>query len=135
VKSALGERCYPYALGILRIVIGFTFWQHGLSKFGFIEGRVREFPELTWFAGVLEIVGGLLIALGVFTKPLAFLLSGQMAAAYFLSHAPQGFWPLLNGGEPAVMYCFMFLFLAVAGGGKFSVDAWMEKKIGARVWL
>jgi putative oxidoreductase len=122
-------------LSILRIVIGFTFWQHGLAKFGFLEGRIREFPELTWFAGVLEIVGGLLIALGIFTKPLAFLLSGQMAFAYFLSHAPDGFWPLLNGGEPAVLYCFTFLFLAVAGAGKLSVDSWLERRIGARAWM
>jgi putative oxidoreductase len=122
-------------LSIFRIVVGLLFWQHGLAKFGFLEGRIREFPELTWFAGVLEIVGGLLIALGVFTKPLAFVLSGQMAFAYFLSHAPDGFWPLLNGGEPAVLYCFTFLFLAVAGAGKFSVDAWLESRIGARAWL
>ena len=135
MKSALAEKCYPYVLSLFRIVIGFTFWQHGLSKFGFIEGRVREFPELTWFAGVLEIVGGPLIALGILTKPVAFLLSGQMAFAYFLSHAPRGFWPLLNGGEDAVMYCFIFLFFAVSGASKISVDAWLRDIIGDRAWL
>jgi putative oxidoreductase len=74
-------------------------------------------------AGVLEIVGGILLLLGLFTRPVAFLLAGEMAAAYFIVHAPQGFWPLLNRGELAALYCFLFLYLAAAGGGPWSVDA------------
>ena len=104
------ERFQPYALAILRITSGFMFWQHGLQKFGILEGRPREFPDLTWFAGVLEIFGGPLIALGVWTRTVAFLLSGQMAVAYFRSHAPRDFWPILNGGEAASCSALSFCF-------------------------
>ena len=124
------ERFQPYALAILRITSGFMFWQHGLQKFGMLEGRVREFPDLTWFAGVLEIVGGPLVALGVWTRPVAFLLSGQMAVAYFRSHAPRDLWPILNGGEAAFLFCFIFLFLATAGPGAISVDDWIGRRSG-----
>ncbi len=106
------------------------FWQHGLQKFGMLEGRVREFPELTWFAAWLEIVGGPLIALGVWTRPVAFLLSGQMAVAYFRSHAPRDFWPILNGGEAAFLFCFIFLLLATVGPGAISVDSWIGRRSG-----
>ena len=133
--SNLTAKFYPYVLTIVRVMIGFMFWQHGLQKFGYLEGRVRAFPELTWFAAVLELFGGALIAFGIFTRPLAFLLSGQMAVAYFLSHAPGGFWPILNGGERAFLFCFIFLFLVVAGPGKLSLDGWIEKKFGTRSWM
>ena len=86
-----------------------------------------KFPELPWFAGILELVGGALIALGILTRPVAFLLSGEMAVAYFMAHAPHGFWPILNHGELAVLYCFVFLFLAAHGGGPYSVDARRRK--------
>jgi putative oxidoreductase len=84
---------------------------------------------LIWVAGVLEFFGGLCILLGVWTRPVAFLLSGQMAAAYFLGHAAKDFWPLLNRGELAVLYCFVFLFLAAAGGGPFTVNRLWQKRV------
>jgi len=84
--------------------------------------------SLVGLAGVLEFFGGALILLGLFTRPTAFLLSGQMAAAYFMAHAPKGFWPLLNKGELAALYCFVFLFLSIAGGGPWSLDRLMNKK-------
>jgi putative oxidoreductase len=76
-----------------------------------------------WFAGFLETFGGLLLLVGLFTRPVAFLLSGEMAFAYFIGHAPQGFWPVLNQGHPAVLFCFLFLYLSAAGGGPWSLDA------------
>ena len=78
---------------------------------------------MLWVAGMLETWGGLLLGLGLFTRPVAFLLCGQMAVAYFTAHAPQGFWPVLNGGELSVLYCFLFLYFCVAGGGSYSLDA------------
>jgi putative oxidoreductase len=123
-------------LGLLRFTTGFMFFQHGLQKLGLLEGRVRTFPELTWFAMVLEFLGGALIILGLFTRPVAFLLSGQMAVAYLLSHAVRGgFWPIINGGERAYLFCFIFLFMAFAGPGAYSLDGWMQKKIGNRWWM
>jgi putative oxidoreductase len=78
--------------------------------------------SLSWTAGALELVGGALLALGLFTRPVAFILCGEMAFAYFLSHAPRGFFPVLNGGDAAILYCFVFLYLAFAGGGPWSLD-------------
>jgi putative oxidoreductase len=135
VISARVEQFNPYTLSILRITTGFMFLQHGLQKFGVLEGRIREFPELTWFAGAIELFGGALIALGVLTRPIALLNSGEMAFAYFLSHAPGGFWPVLNSGERAYLFCFIFLFIATAGPGRFSVDGWIAKKFGHRRWM
>jgi putative oxidoreductase len=114
----------PRMLSILRIIAGLLFMQHGLSKlFGFPSAAMHPpFLTLLWFAGVLECFGGALVALGLFTRVAAFLLSGEMAVAYFMVHAPQGFFPLLNHGELAVLDCFVFLFLAVAGGGEWSLD-------------
>ena len=120
------DSCRPRVLSILRIVTGFLFMQHGGQKmFGFPAPQRFEFElfSLIGAAGVLEVFGGLLILVGLFTRPIAFLLSGQMAFAYFFAHAPMGFWPIVNGGELAVMYCFVFLFFSVAGGGTWSVDA------------
>jgi putative oxidoreductase len=116
----------PRLLSILRIVTAFLFIQHGSMKLlGFPPSEA--FPglnlfSLTWFAGALELFGGLLVLLGFFTRPVAFILSGEMAFAYFMAHAPHGFFPILNRGELAVLYCFVFLYLAVAGGGVWSVD-------------
>lgn len=122
----------PRLLGLLRIVIGFLFLQHGSAKLLHVP-HMEMFDGLQLFslmglAGVLELVGGVLILIGLFTRPVAFVLSGQMAVAYFMAHAPQGFLPLLNQGELAVVYCFVFLYLAVAGAGAYSVDAARGKR-------
>jgi putative oxidoreductase len=117
----------PRILSVMRIIIGFLFVTHGAQKlFGFpaaIPGGQPELLSLTGIAGILEFVGGLLILMGLFTRPTAFVLSGMMAVAYFMAHAPQGFWPLLNKGEIAVLYCFVFFYMAFAGGGVWSLDA------------
>ncbi len=117
----------PRLLSVLRIVTAVLFLQHGTAKFfGFPHVDAfdnMQFASLLGAAGVLEIVGGLLILIGLFTRPVAFILSGFMAVAYFMAHAPQGFYPLLNQGELAVLYCFVFLYLSAAGGGAWSADA------------
>jgi putative oxidoreductase len=116
----------PRALSLLRIVAGLLFLEHGLSKF---FGFPAPFPmavapfSLLGAAGALEIVGGALVAIGLFTRPVAFVLSGQMAVAYFIAHFPKGLYPLGNGGDAAVLYCFIFLYIAAAGAGPWSVDA------------
>src|SRR5262245_9909256 len=109
-------RFAPHLLSVLRIMAGLLFLEHGTSKlfdFPHVEmpTAVMMF-SLPWVAGVLEVVGGTLMALGLFTRPVAFILSGEMAFAYFLAHAPQGFYPILNKGEGAILYCFVFLYLA-----------------------
>jgi putative oxidoreductase len=123
------EAWQPRALAALRIVVGFLYLQHGTAKLLHVP-HVAEFDSLqvlslVGFAGMLEITGGLLLFLGLFTRLIAFILSGEMAVAYFLGHAPQGhfFAPALNRGEEAVLYCFIFLFLSVAGGGAWGIDA------------
>ena len=119
------SRWSPRVLSVLRIVTAFLFMQHGGQKlFGFPapSQAAHALLSLMGVAGVLEFFGGLLLLLGLFSRPVAFLLSGQMAVAYFMVHAPQGFWPLLNRGDLAVLFSFVFLYLAVAGGGSWSVD-------------
>ncbi len=121
----------PRILGIMRIVAGFLFLQHGTAKL-LGTPHIAMFDGLQVFsliglAGILELVGGLLILIGLFTRPAAFILSGEMAVAYFMAHAPHGLLPILNQGELAVMYCFVFLYLSVAGGGEFSLDAMRRK--------
>lgn len=112
-----------YAHALLRIVAGFTFSMHGLQKlFGLLGGHRVQLLSLLGLAGVLESVGGLLILLGLFTRPVAFVLCGEMAVAYFKTHNPRGFWPATNGGELAVLYCFIFLLLMAAGAGPLSLD-------------
>lgn len=125
--SALIGTWTPRMLGILRIVIGFLFLQHGTAKLLGIP-HVAMFDGLQLFsliglAGILELVGGVLIIFGLFTRITAFILSGEMAVAYFMAHAPSGPLPILNHGELAVMYCFVFLYFAFAGAGAFSIDA------------
>ena len=114
-------------LSVLRIVAAFLFMAHGTQKlFGWPATEPRptvELMSLFGLAGVLETFGGLLLLLGLFTRPVAFLLAGEMAVAYFKAHAPQGFWPLLNRGEVPVLFCFLFLYLAATGGGPWSLDA------------
>ena len=125
----------PYVHSLLRIVAGFTFSLHGAQKllgaFGGMGGKgaTAQFLSLMWAAGALELVGGLLILVGLLTRPVAFLLCGEMAVAYFMSHAPRGFWPIRNGGELAVLYCFLFLFLFAAGPGPWSLDRLLGKKV------
>ena len=116
----------PRLLSVLRIVAGLLFVEHGTAKllhFPHVDMfDTLQLFSLLGFAGVLELAGGALVALGLFTRPAAFLLSGEMAAAYFMVHAPQNFYPVLNGGEAAVLFCFIFLYLAAAGGGEWSLD-------------
>src|ERR1700739_4643918 len=125
--AALRLNSQPYMLSILRIMIGMLYMEHGLAK-------ILDFPHqsnhVTYalftlnpgVQGLLELVGGLLLALGLFTRTVAFILAGDMAVAYFMAHAPRGFFPLLNGGELAIVYCFVFLYFWVAGGGEGSLD-------------
>ena len=117
------------ALSVLRIIAGFLFTAHGGQKLlGFPAPPSHPFDlfTLSGFAGVLELFGGILLLIGLFTRPVAFILSGEMAFAYFLAHAPQNFWPIINRGELAVLYCFVFLYLAFAGGGPWSLDHWLR---------
>lgn len=118
-------RFSPQILSILRIMTALLLLQHGLSKFFGFPMAMNTPPmfSLFWFAGVIEIVGGLLLLIGLFSRWAAFILSGELAFAYFIGHAPKGFYPLLNGGEAAVLFCFVFLYLAAAGPGPWSVDA------------
>ncbi len=124
------DRWTPHVLSILRIVVALLFLQHGLSKlFGFPQPMAPP-PMFTmiWFAGVIELVGGVLVALGLFTRAAAFIMSGEMAVAYFLVHAPRGFFPSVNGGSLAILYCFVFLYLVFAGAGPWSLDALWQRQ-------
>ncbi len=115
----------PYALAVLRIVAALLFIEHGTMKlFGFPTAMPMQILlfSLMGLAALLEISGGLLILLGLFTRPVAFVLSGEMAFAYFMAHAPQSFWPAVNQGEAAILFCFVFLALVFVGAGAFSVD-------------
>jgi putative oxidoreductase len=117
----------PIMLSVLRIMAGLLFLEHGAIKLlGFPPGSPMPMPPaftLIWFAGLIELVGGALIALGLFTRTAAFLCAGEMAVAYFMQHAPHGFFPANNMGDAAILYCFIFLYLAAAGPGPWSVDA------------
>lgn len=122
------------ALNLLRIVSGLLFMPHGAQKlfglfggFGGEPGATAPFFSIMGLGGMLEFFGGLAILLGLFTRPVAFILSGEMAVAYFMAHAPRGFWPLQNQGERAALYAFIFLFLAATGGGMFSIDRLIQK--------
>ena len=117
----------PRMLSILRIMLGLLYMEHGVAKVvGFpLQPNHKAYELFTLnpgIQGLLELVGGLLLALGLFTRPVAFILAGNMAVAYFMAHAPRGFFPLLNGGELAIVYCFVFLYLWVVGGGEWSLD-------------
>lgn len=124
--NAIGTTWAPRLLSVLRIIAAFLFMAHGSQKlFGFPASQPVDavaLLSLRGLAGVLELFGGLLLLLGLFTRPVAFLLSGQMAVAYFMVHAGGGFWPILNRGELAALYCFVFLYLSAAGGGAWSLD-------------
>jgi len=119
-----------HILSVLRIMTGLLFLEHGTSKYlGFPHvDKVPEALSMPGVSGMLELVGGALIVLGLFTRPVAFVLSGNMAVAYFYAHAPRAFFPVLNGGDAAILYCFVFLYLFFAGPGPLSVDAMMKRK-------
>jgi putative oxidoreductase len=129
-----GNDWQGYVLSLLRIIAGAAFSCHGLQKligvFGGMggHGAVAHLGSQPWIAGVLESVGGLLIVLGLFTRPVAFILCGEMAVAYFTVHYHRGFWPILNGGEPAVLYCFLFLYFFAAGAGPISLDRAIRRR-------
>ena len=126
--ASLSTTSAPRLLSILRIVAGLLFLEHGTQKlFGFPlrmgVGAAPAMMSLLWFAAILETLGGVLIILGLLTRPVAFLLSGQMAVAYFIAHHPKSPFPALNGGDAAILFCFVFLYLAAAGAGPWSLDA------------
>ena len=130
--TAIGTVWAPRILSVLRIVSGLILLQYGLAK---LIGwpAVKMFENLPWLslfaiAGIFELIGGVLLILGLFTRPVAFVLSGEMAAAYFIEHFPRSFFPILNHGELAVILCFTFLYLAFAGAGPWSLDAVMRGK-------
>jgi putative oxidoreductase len=114
----------PELLSIARIVIGLLFLEHGISKlFDFPHGPVQPaMGSLIWFQGIIELVGGALFTVGFLTRPVAFILAGDMAVAYFMAHASKGFYPMLNGGDAAILYCFVFLIYFVAGPGRWAAD-------------
>jgi putative oxidoreductase len=119
----------PHLLSVLRIVAAFLFMQFGTAKlFAFPAaimpgGGTVPVASLVGVAAILETFGGLLLLIGLFTRPVAFLVAGEMAFAYFLGHAPHGFWPVLNQGHPAILFCFIWLYLSAAGPGPWSLDA------------
>jgi putative oxidoreductase len=124
----------PYLLSLLRIVAAFTFMQFGTAKLFAFPGAVMPgggtaaLFSLAGIAGFLEAFVGVFVLLGLFTRPTAFLLAGEMAIAYFMGHAPQGFWTVLNQGTPAVLYCFLFLYISSAGAGPWSLDAMLKRE-------
>lgn len=127
----LEGRYAPQALSLLRIVAALIFLLHGSSKLlGFPASEMGSPPvgSLMWVGGVLELGGGLLLLIGLFSRPVAFILSGEMAAAYWMFHAPESTFPMINGGDAAILYCFVFLLIAAAGPGPWSLDAARGRK-------
>jgi putative oxidoreductase len=127
-QTAAGQA--PRVLSILRIVAALLFLEHGTSR---LFGWPSPLPQpavftMYWFAGAIEFVGGILVALGLYTRGAAFVMSGQMAFAYFISHAPRAFFPILNRGDSSILYCFVFLYLVFAGPGPWSLDAAWRKR-------
>jgi putative oxidoreductase len=123
----------PRVLSILRIMSGLILWQHGIQKLLQFPNPAAAGPpmgSLIWFAGLIELVFAPLLILGLFTRPVAFILAGELAFAYFIGHAPRGFYPSMNGGNLALMYCFVFFYLAFAGPGPWSVDETMRRERG-----
>ena len=127
--DSIGVAWGPRVLSVLRFVTGFLYFWHGTQKaFGFPMAPNAAYQALDWMtlrgaSAGLELVGGALLMLGLFSRPVAFILSGHMAFAYFIAHAPQGFWPIVNRGETAILFCFVFLYIAAAGPGPWSIDA------------
>lgn len=130
-RTSLETVWTPRVLSILRIVAALIFMAHGTQKLLGFPVSPQPSPaafSLPWIAGVLELIGGALLIPGLFVRPVAFVLSGLMAAAYWIAHAPRSFYPVLNGGDAAILYCFVFLFLAIAGGGAWSVDNLRDRR-------
>ena len=130
--TAIEGRYAPQALSLLRIVSALIFLFHGTAKlFGYPETPMPQPPvgSLFWIGGVLELVGGLLLLAGLFSRPVAFILSGEMAVAYWMVHAPQSTFPIQNNGDAAILYCFVFLLIAAAGPGPWSLDAARKRKV------
>lgn len=130
--QVIPNRFAPCVLSILRIMSALLLLQHGFSKF-FAWPVAMTQPamfSLFWWAGMIEIVGGVLLLVGLFTRPVAFILSGQLAFAYFIGHASRSFFPIVNAGEAAALFCFVFFYLAFAGGGPWSVDAILRRNNG-----
>ena len=127
MSGPIPARWAPYLQSVLRIVVAFLFVAHGSQKFfGFPAAEAQAgvpLMSLLGLASMIEMIGGTLMFLGLLTRPVAFVLAGEMAAAYFMNHAPRGFWPLVNRGEPAVLFCFTWLYFAAAGAGPWSLDA------------
>lgn len=124
-SSAL-QKCTPYALSLLRIVVALLFIEHGTAKLFAFPLTNHPGPavlSLLWVQGLLEVFGGFLMLIGLATRPVAFLLSGDMAVAYFIAHFPHSFFPLRNGGDAAILFCFVFLYFFFAGGGALGLDA------------
>lgn len=120
------ETWSPRMLSVLRIMTGLLFLEHGMQKLLGFPPTANPVPPVTTLpglAGVFELIGGALIVVGLFTRPVAFVLSGVMAVAYFYAHAPRGFFPVNNGGDAAILYCFVFLYFVFAGAGPWSADA------------
>jgi putative oxidoreductase len=127
MATKAGYEGYAYAL--MRFMVGFLFMFHGLQKIlGLYGGQAVPMLSRLWVAGIIELVGGVLVMAGLFTVPVAFICSGEMAAAYFLGHYPKAFWPILNGGELAAIYSFVFLYIASRGGGPLSMDRLVRRK-------
>lgn len=117
----------PRVLSVLRIMSALLFMQHGTQKLLNFPLPANPLSTMTTVAGCIELIGGALLAIGLFSRPAAFIMSGMAAAAYFIAHAPQGFYPIINKGELAALYCFVFLYIFFAGPGPWSVDAMREK--------
>jgi putative oxidoreductase len=126
------ERYAPQVYAVFRIVVGFLFMFHGAQKilglFGGMGGGTAPMMSMPWIAGVIELVGGILVMIGLLTRIAAFICSGEMAAAYFMVHQPQGLWPIQNQGELAALYCFAFLYIAARGAGIWSADGAMGRR-------
>jgi putative oxidoreductase len=134
VTETFPARQAPHVLSLLRVVVALLFLEHGLSR---LFGWPSAIPTphvftMYWFAGAIELTGGGLLALGLFSRLAALIMSGEMAFAYFISHAPRGFFPILNHGDGAVLYCFVFFYIAFAGPGPWSLDALMASARGSR---
>lgn len=122
------EKGRPYILSIARIVVALLFLEHGLQKYFAFPSAGPPMTPLLYVQGAIEIVGGILLLVGAFTRPVAFILAGDMAVAYFMAHSPRSFFPAMNGGDAAILYCFAFLYIFYEGAGPWSVDRVVLKK-------